>query len=179
MYDEQVIGDADTFNIVDKVTLGAEASHTFTNLSGETNQVFKLDYCIKANPNNTSNKIFGAQFNSDTSGSGYQYAEDYGGASSGGNSGTYSLAQFARTMGSVESRIYGTTYIYSYLDLPDSYRAWRGQSFVRAIGTGNFIMNCGGYWVTDTTNELETIKVMVNADTMTGDIILWKKSITW
>lgn len=180
MFEEYVIGDNESFNLIDRKTLSSgSTTTTFSGLSGENTLIYKIYYSLKITPSGADTSL-ALKLNSSTSG--YDSTEHYSGTYHGHaivGGGTY--IQITRTTNHVVGYVNGVFYLYpSKTHNIGGYRCGNGSGTIYAPGTAFLNMECSGNW-NDTTNEITSITIYTSGGSgvMEGKIRLSKMAPTW
>jgi len=179
MFEEYVIGDNESFNLLTKESITSGTTKTISNLLGDSTFMYRLYYNLTITPQAGTDSILMLRFNGD-SGNNYDTAEHYSGtAHSGGVLVPVNMIQLSRTTNTTITHINGWAYIFAnHADQPGGYRSVRSWSNIYAPGTALMMLDTGGNWV-NTTSEITSITLSCSTGTMTGKFRLSKMSPTW
>lgn len=178
MFEEYVIGDNESFNLLEKKTLASgSTTTTFSNLSGDSTLVYKVMLNLQIVASGSDVKL-GVRFNSINTG--YDSMEDYDGTAAGGGTvgdGTY--YQIVRSTHGLTTNINGIGYIFPNKTYnPGTYKSGFGTFMLYVPGTAILKMNTGFNW--GNANEITTMTFYtIGSGSMNGNIRLSKMAPTW
>jgi hypothetical protein len=179
MFEEYVIGDNESFNLLKKESITNGTTKTFSNLLGDQTFMYRIYYNLTITPSAGNDSILALRFNGDT-GNNYDTAEHYSGTAHSGSVLTpVNLIELSRTTNTTTTHINGWAYVFSDKDdQPGGYRSVRSWSNVYAPGTALMMLDTGGNWI-NTTSEITSMTILCTNGTMSGKFRISKMSPTW
>lgn len=179
MFEEYVIGDNESFNLLEKKTLpSSSTTTTFSNLLGDSTLLYRLIINLKITTSGSETKL-GLRFN--TSATGYNSTEDYSGKyNGGGTTGNGTYLQLCRSFDNANTYIDGIYYIFPNKNVNQGgYRSGFGNYNIYVPGTSIIMTKNSGHW-SNTSDQITGITIYrVGSGTISGQIRLSKMAPTW